>query len=200
MRSFWMALLLAAAPAAAQVALAQPVAEPPAAQRVVPGGRAGWVADGRGGCWVWAGGLEAGASNLTASWSAGCPQGPAEGTGRSVVEWQVRGQRREMIYEGRLASGKAAGPGRLDVTEDGELVSREVGEYHDDRLVRGRLELPRLGLVYEGGWHLGQPHGEGELRSGGEVFRGAWEMGCLRRGDAWISFTRPPEQCEGQAT
>ena len=193
-------LLLSAGLLLAPMAVAQPVAEPPVAQRLVPGGRAGWVADGKGGCWVWAGGIEAGATGIIASWSAGCPNGPAVGTGRSVVEWQVRGHRREMIYEGPLVAGKAEGRGQLDVTEDGELVSREIGTYRDDRLVQGRLELPRANLVFEGSWHLGQPHGPGELRVGGEVMRGNWENGCLQRKDSWVSFTRPAEQCEGQAT
>jgi hypothetical protein len=105
-----------------------------------------------------------------------------------------------MIYQGALRAGKAEGRGALDVTEDGELVSREVGTYHDDRLVQGRLELPRANLVFEGSWHLGQPHGPGELRVGGEVIQGNWENGCLQRKDSWVSFTRPAEQCEGQAT
>ncbi len=192
--------LLAACLLLAPAALAQPVGEPPAAERMVPGGRAGWVADGKGGCWVWAGGIEAGATGVTARWSGGCPRGPAEGAGRSVVEWQVRGHRREMIFDGPLVAGKAEGDGRLDVTEDGELVSRETGTYHDDRLVRGRLELPRANLVFEGSWRFGQPHGQGELRAGGEVIVGDWENGCLRRKDSWVSFTRPAEQCEGQPT
>jgi hypothetical protein len=193
-------LLFLTLPLLALPALAQPLAEPPAAERLVPGGRAGWVSDGKGGCWLWAGGLEAGSSDITGSWSGDCPNGPAEGTGRSVVRWQVAGRMREMIWEGPLQNGKAEGQGTLIVTEDGEVVSRERGRYHLDRLVQGRLELPRAGLVYEGGWDLGHPHGEGELRLNNEVIRGQWEHGCLRRKDAWISFTRSPDQCEGQAT
>ena len=200
MRRLLLATCLLLAPAMLDAAMAQPVGEPPAAERLVPGGRSGWVADGKGGCWLWAGGIEAGATGVTGSWSAGCPNGPAEGAGRSVVQWHVRGRQREMIYEGPLLRGKAEGKGRLDVTENGELVSREVGTYRDDRLVQGRLELPRANLVYEGAWNLGQPHGQGELRVGGQVISGLWENGCLHRGDSWVSFTRPAEQCEGQAT
>ena len=195
---FWLAVLLVGGTAA--TVSAQPVAPPPAAERWVPGGRAGWVADGQGGCWVWAGGLEAGSTDITANWSGACSKGPAEGGGRSVVQWQVAGRQREMIYQGVLQAGKAAGAGQLDVTEAGELVSRETGEYQNDWLVRGRLELPRAGLVYEGGWRLGQPHGQGELRAGGEVISGSWENGCLQYKGAWLAFTRPAEQCEGQAT
>ncbi len=193
-------LLLSACLLFAPVAFAQSLPEPPAAERLVPGGRAGWVADGHGGCWLWAGGIEAGATGIVGRWSGKCPGGPAEGSGHSTVAWQVRGQRREMIYDGPLHLGKAEGEGRLDVTANGELVSREVGTYHDDRLVQGRLELPRANLVYEGAWRLGQPHGQGELRVGDEVMSGMWENGCLRRGDSWVAFTRPAEQCEGQST
>ncbi len=196
MRRFWLLVL----PLLATAALAQPVGEPPQAQRMVAGGRAGWVADGRGGCWVWAGGIEFGSTGIAASWSGPCPNGPAEGTGRSIVDWQVNGRRRQMVYQGPLQGGKANGQGQLDVTEDGQLSSREVGEYRDDRLVRGRLELPRAGIIYDGGWWLGHPHGQGELRLGGEVVQGEWENGCIRHKGNWVSFTRPPEQCEGQAT
>jgi hypothetical protein len=158
------------------------------------------VADGKGGCWLWAGGLEAGSVGINGRWSGRCPNGPAEGNGRSVVSWQVAGRQREMVWEGPLHNGKAEGEGTLVVSEDGEVVSREHGRYHEDRLVQGRLELPRQGLVYEGGWNLGHPNGEGELRVGGEVIRGKWENGCLKRKNAWISFTRQPEQCEGEST
>jgi hypothetical protein len=193
-------LLLAACLLFAPAVVAQPVAQPPAAERLVPGGRAGWVADGKGGCWIWAGGIETGATDIIGRWSGGCPGGPAEGTGRSTVEWQVHAARREMVYEGPLHLGKAEGQGRLDVTENGELVSRETGTYHEDRLVQGRLELPRANLVFEGSWRFGQPHGQGELRVGSEVMSGIWENGCLQRNGSWVAFTRPAEQCEGQST
>lgn len=191
-----LALLLAlAAPA-----MAQPAPQPPAAELMVPGGRAGWVTDGKGGCWVWAGGIEAGATDLTASWTGACPNGPAEGTGRSTVRWRLDGQQREMVWNGPLHLGKAEGRGTLVVSADGEVQSREEGEYHDDRLVTGRLDLPRRGIVYEGGWRFSHPHGQGTLRAEGQVLTGQWENGCLRRKGRWHAFTRPVETCEGQNT
>ena len=198
MRAMLLPVLLAL-PAFAPATWAQGLPDPPAAERVVPGGRAGWVSDGHGGCWLWAGGLEAGASGIAGTWTGPCPNGPAEGEGRSVIGWQVGGRQRQMVWEGPLRGGKAEGRGSLVVSEDGQVITRETGEYRDDRLVNGRLEIPRTGLVYEGGWAMGQPNGQGELRLGGQVLRGAWENGCLKVKGRWVSFTRPPEQCEGQA-
>lgn len=187
-------LLLGAGPA-----LAQGRPEPPAAERLVPGGRAGWVTTAKG-CWLWAGGLERSSTDIAAEWSGACPNGPAEGTGRSVVRWRVGERQREMVWQGPLRNGKAEGRGTLVVTEDGQVQSRETGEYHEDRLVNGRLELPRQGIVYQGGWRLGHPDGPGELRAEGQVFRGNWENGCLLDKGRWIAFTRQPDQCQGQAT
>jgi hypothetical protein len=195
MRILALLLLALAAPA-----MAQPVPAPPAGEMLVPGGRAGWVTDGQGGCWVWAAGIEAGATGLTATWSAGCPRGPAEGSGRSVVRWQVAGQQLEMVWNGPLVAGKAEGRGTLVVTENGQLRSREEGEYRDDRLAQGRLEVPRHGIVYEGGWRFNHPHGQGTLRAEGQVISGVWEHGCLRRKGRLYSFTRAVESCEGQDT
>ncbi len=198
MRVFLLLSLALMLPAQAQTPPRLPA--PPAAEWVVPGGRAGWVSDGQGGCWLWAGGLGAGASSITGSWTGPCPNGPAEGEGRSVIRWQIGGQQHEMVWQGPLRAGKAEGRGTLVSTEDGEVVTLEQGEYHDDYLVNGRLEFMGSGLVYDGGWRQGHPQGEGTLRLEGQLIQGHWEHGCLRRKGRWIAFTRPPEQCEGQPT
>jgi hypothetical protein len=185
---------------AACLLLVAAAGEPPAAERVVPGGRAGWANDGAGGCWLWVGGIEAGASDVTARWSGPCPQGPAEGTARSEIRWRVGGQDRGMIYEGPLVQGKAEGRGKLSTTEAGQVIATEEGFYHDDHLVEGRLEMPRLGLVFEGRMRIGQPHGRGKLILQGQVFEGDWQNGCLEVNGRFIAFTRPAESCEGQNT
>jgi len=185
---------------AAALLLTSAAGEPPAAERVVPGGRAGWATDGKGGCWLWVGGIESGASDVTASWSGPCPEGPAEGTARSDIRWRVGGQDRGMIYEGPLVRGKAEGRGKLLTTEGGEVVGTEEGVYRDDHLVEGRLELPRHGLVFEGRMRVGQPHGHGRLTLNGRVFEGEWQNGCLEVQGRFIAFTRPAESCEGQNT
>lgn len=173
---------------------------PPEAERVVPGGRDGFVADGAGGCWLWVGGLGAGVEGVTGSWTGPCPEGPAEGEGRAVTTWREGGREKQMVYEGVLRRGKAEGTGRLSHYDDGELRVQEEGEYHEDRFVRGRFSVPAAGLVYEGGWFLSGPHGQGRLSIDGKVFEGKWELGCLRAGNAWIAFTRPPKSCDSPAT
>ena len=145
-------------------------------------------------------GLPKEAAGLTGSWTGPCPEGPAEGEGRAVTTWREDGREKQMVYEGPLRRGKAEGQGRLSHYEAGRLVVQEEGEYREDRFTRGRFTIPGAGLVYEGGWFLDGPHGEGRLSVGGRTFEGKWEMGCLDAGGAWIAFTRPPKSCEGSDT
>lgn len=105
-----------------------------------------------------------------------------------------------MVYEGTLRRGKAEGPGRLTHLENGEVRAIEQGEYRNDHFVQGRFEVPRAGLVYEGGWTIGGPDGPGRLQLRGETFEGNWERGCLRVKEGWISITRPAAECEGSPT
>ena len=105
-----------------------------------------------------------------------------------------------MVYDGPLRRGKAEGRGRLSHYEAGKLVVQEEGEYREDRFTGGVFTIPGADLVYEGGWFLDGPHGEGRLTLNGQVFEGKWEMGCLNTGRAWIAFTRPPRSCEGSNT
>jgi hypothetical protein len=173
---------------------------PPEAERMVPGGRSGFVDDGGRGCWIWVGGLPRNAAEAAARWSGTCPDGPAEGEGRSEITWREGDRARGMVFEGTLRRGKAEGHGVLSHFEDGQLAARETGEYRNDQFVQGRFELPRRGIVYEGAWGLGGPNGQGRLTLRGQVFEGQWEQGCLRVGPGWISLLRPAAECEGQPT
>ncbi len=173
---------------------------PPEAERAIPGGRDGFIADGAGGCWIWVGGISAAAEGMTGSWTGPCPDGPAEGEGRAVTTWRERGEEKQMIYEGALRRGKAEGRGRLSHYEAGQLRIQEEGEYREDRFTGGRFSIPGAGLVYEGGWFLNGPHGQGRLRVDGKVYEGKWELGCLDTGGAWIAFTRSPKSCRDSAT
>ncbi len=184
-------LLLLAWPALAQMPPA-----PPEEQRLVPGQRDGYLVDARKGCWVWTGGMRAGTTDLDVRWSGACPEGPAEGRGRAITSWREDGRLREMIFEGQLRNGKAEGHGTLAHMEDGEAVVLESGEYQEDYLVSGRIEIPAPGLVYEGGVQRGQPHGQGRLTVQGRSFEGDWQNGCLAlKGGNWVAFTRPAESC-----
>ncbi|MBX9700874.1 MAG: hypothetical protein K2X74_15660, partial [Acetobacteraceae bacterium] len=170
-------------------------------ERVVPGGRSGFADDGSGtGCWIWMGGIPRGATEIRARWSGACPEGPAEGTGRSEMTWREGGTPRAMVYEGTLVRGKAEGQGVLTHLEDGRTVVIERGEYRNDHFVQGRIEFLRNRIIYEGGWAPGGPHGRGRLETPGGVFDGVWERGCLRTKEGWLSFTRPAAECEGSAT
>ncbi|MDN3565636.1 hypothetical protein QWZ14_14810 [Paeniroseomonas aquatica] len=173
---------------------------PPEAELMEPGGRAGWVADPASGCWLWAGGIEPGATEVVAAWNGKCPEGPGEGTGRALVTWRSRGEVRRMDYLGDLVRGKNEGRGKLVISEGDQVVSEEEGLFQDDRLVDGRMALPRLRLEYEGKLRGGHPQGPGRLSVQGRVFEGDWVNGCLQQGDGWVAFTRPVESCAGQDT
>lgn len=182
--------------AAAALALGVAAGPPPEAERVVPGGRAGFTDDGGTGCWVWLGGMPRGAADIRARWSGDCPEGPAEGTGRSEMTWREGSRQRAMVYEGTLMRGKAEGQGTLTHLEAGRPTVIERGEYRNDHFVRGRIEFLRNGLVYEGGWSISGPQGPGRLELRGQVFEGNWEGGCLKTKEGWVAFTRPAEECE----
>lgn len=173
---------------------------PPESERMVPGGRAGFVSDGADGCWLWASGIRAGAEGLTASWTGPCPDGPAEGEGRAVVTWREGGVERFMIYEGALRRGKNDGAGRLTLRTGKQVRLVQEGTFRDDFFVAGRVEIPAAGIVYEGGWSIAHPNGRGRAVVNGRVIEGDWVNGCLRTPRGWLTFTRPPGECEGRDT
>ena len=184
LRLFALLLLCAAAP-------------PPENERFVPGGRAGFVADGAGGCWVWVGGISRDAETVIGTWTGSCPNGPAEGDGRVTVRWRENGQDHAMVYDGPVRRGQNEGQGRLQRITNGRIIATEDGIFRNDRFVSGRVEIPAAGIVYEGGWGVGGPAGQGRLDYSGRRFEGVWDSGCLREGEAWISFTRPVQECAG---
>jgi hypothetical protein len=173
---------------------------PPEDQRMVPGGRGGFVSDGGDGCWLWASGLGGNAVDVTARWSGPCPEGPAEGEGRAVVTWREGGNERAMIYEGRLVRGKNEGAGRLTITAGKQTRVIQEGQFRNDHFVSGRVEVPAAGIVYEGGWSIAHPNGRGRVVINGRVFEGAWVNGCLRTPRGWFAFTRPAQECNGLDT
>ncbi|MGG5810794.1 hypothetical protein [Falsiroseomonas sp. CW058] len=189
-------LLLLAGPA-----LAQPPPAPPGDRLLRPGGREGYVVDPSNGCWAWMSGFPREATDFAYRWTGACPEGGAEGPGRSSFAWREGGTRHEMVHEGTLRAGKAVGRGTLLNLEDDEVRVVETGDFVDDMLVSGRVEVPRLGIVYEGGVLRGRPHGHGRLTVGGRSFEGEWQLGCLGLpGGRWIGFGRPAESCEQQGS
>jgi hypothetical protein len=180
-------------------ALAQRPPAPPEGQLLRPGVREGYAVDPANGCWAWMSGMPANISELRYTWTGRCPEGRADGPGRSTLTWRENGVERQMIHEGTLERGKAVGRGTLAHMEDGEAVVLESGEFADDMLVQGRIEVPRAGLVYEGAVTRGQPNGRGRMTVQGRVFEGEWRLGCLEVAtDTWIAYGRPAESCRTQ--
>jgi hypothetical protein len=105
-----------------------------------------------------------------------------------------------MIFEGTLRGGKSEGKGRLTITAGKDVVAVQDGQFRNDLFVSGRVELPRAGIVYEGGWARAHPEGRGRLVVNGRVVEGQWRNGCLRMRGGWIAFTRPVQECEGTDT
>lgn len=193
-RLSWMIL-----PALAVLLAAAGEPAPPESERFVPGRRSGLVNDGAEGCWLWVGGISEGVRDMRASWTGGCTEGRASGKGRSEITWRDGDLARSMIYEGVLEGGRAEGQGRLTHTTNGRVVAVETGEYRNDRFVGGRFEVPGQ-VIYEGGWGLQGPQGQGRVVIQGRRFEGEWQAGCLRVQNNWVSFTRPPQDCEGAPT
>jgi len=183
----------------ASVALAQPAATPPPPGEAqtgasppqtdtLPLGQAGWIADARTGCRIWAISLQPG---LSALWSGGCEDGRA--TGEGVLQWSVAGRQTER-YEGSLVGGRPQGRGSY-TWADGEWY---VGDYLDGRRhgrgayffrsgslyvgdfvadLRTGLGIANLpdGTRYEGEWRGGQRYGRGVVtRPDGRRYSGEW--------------------------
>jgi hypothetical protein len=161
-----------------------------------PGRRAGLVNDGGSGCHVWVGGMTPDVEAMRATWTGQCADGRGDGKGRSVMSWRVAGQARSMVFDGILRAGRAEGRGRLTHHRGDAVIAIEDGEFRDDRFVSGRFEIPGQ-VVYEGGWGLQGPEGQGMATIQGRRFQGQWQGGCLREGNRWISFTRSARDCEG---
>jgi hypothetical protein len=180
----------------AGTAAAQRPPAPPEAQTLGPGRTEGFIVDREKGCWLWMSGMPAESQDMVVTWTGACPTGPADGEGRSVLTWRERGEPREMVFDGTLRGGKAQGRGRLAHFRDGEPLVLESGDYVDDHLVQGRIELPLPGVVYEGGVLRGRPNGPGRLTAQGRSFEGTWAQGCLQLpGGAWLAFNRSVESC-----
>lgn len=177
-------------------ALAQRAPAPPEGQHLRPGMREGFAVDDRNGCWAWMSGMPRTATEFSLRWTGTCPNGPAEGPGRSTFTWREGGTERQMVHEGTMQAGKAVGRGSLAHIDDGEPVVLETGDFADDMLVRGRIEVPRHGLVYEGEVRRGRPHGRGRLTLDGRQVEGEWQEGCLALpGGVWVAFGRSAESC-----
>jgi hypothetical protein len=170
------------------VALAQRPPAPPAEEALTER-RPGWVVDAATGCWVWHGAAVR-PDQVRASWSGGCPGGPAQGEGMLTL---IVGET-EAVFTGRLAGGRPHGPGAVQaggwrlagtfrdgraegageetVPDDGTFA----GTFRDGlRHGQGRFTWLN-GDWYDGGWVAGRRHGRGTMASadGSVRFEGQW--------------------------
>ena len=132
----------AAASAAAQTPLAGP-------------GQPGWSRTDEG-CFVW---NAKPSTDETVSWTGGCANGRASGTG--VRQWKS-GSTPGSRYSGTMVDGKEEGHGTLTYSN---------------------------GDQYDGEWQDGKPNGPGIFVTPTGVIRGKWKDGCFDDGvqRAWVA-------------
>ena len=105
------------------------------------------------------------------TWSGGCKNGFAEGTG--VLQFYLKDQPTSR-YEGVLGAGKREGKGTA-TTESG---AKYVGTFVNNELA-GEVEfISAKGDHYQGGWKNGKPEGRGKFKyADGIVYEGEFKEG-----------------------
>ncbi|MEM7190459.1 MAG: hypothetical protein AAF439_12680 [Pseudomonadota bacterium] len=113
----------------------------------------------------------------TVTWTGGCQDGLASGSGRLLRSYVVMGAPAEAGYEGWMQRGRAHGQGTT-LTPDGYLYEGDHigGIFAGHGILRDtRWE----GVwVYEGQFKAGYPDGNGRLESDDWVANGPWNSGC----------------------
>lgn len=109
----------------------------------------------------------------TISWSGGCANGFAEGSG--VLDWYNRGTLYQR-FEGRLAAGKKEGAGSLITYQP---VKSEMKSMFKDNQPHGRgVWVIETGQTVTGNFEKGQLIGDIEIKGpGAYLYRGAWLNG-----------------------
>ena len=148
-----------------------------------------WLRDPISGCGVWNSENE---ENVSISWSGGCQDGKASGSG--VLVWLENGK---IVgrFKGTMSNGKAQGYGKLDFeVDDGfahyegefrssEIHGRGVLEFPDKSRVEGDFSHDKMNgfikaTITEGGSYEGEvsnnmPHGKGlQITPEGEEYYG----------------------------
>jgi hypothetical protein len=129
------------------------------------------------GCHVWPLSSHPGAS---ASWTGGCVEGNASGSGTFVSRWAEMEDR----YTGDMRDGKANGHGSA-VFAGG---NKYEGEWRDGGANGQGALVFASGDRYEGNWHDGKANGQGTLlRPDGSRYEGEWTNN-LRSGHGVIKM------------
>ncbi len=170
----------------------------------------GWIVDGKTGCRI---------RNPTpqpresVTWSGGCPNGAAEGTG--VLQWFDDGRPTDR-YEGEMRDGWENGRGIATSTM---IADRYDGEWREgwrhgrgiydfasgDRYEGDWFEGSRTGrgtmvwadgARYEGEWLDSKPNGQGVYADAADaVFSGTWAAGCFRDGSRKLAVGTTRADC-----
>ena len=158
-----------------------------------------WIDDPISGCALWT--HVAPTSGEVPSWSGGCEQGRADGTG--VLSWYRR-QQLWGRYAGRMQAGRAVGLGELWIQADaaepgsydhyrgsfarGRLNGHSVLDRHNGDHFEGRFEdgviqgygsyVAAGGDRYDGEFRDGEPDGQGySVSAQGEHYHGGFKAG-----------------------
>jgi len=158
-----------------------------------------WLQDPITNCSLWTH-QRPGADEM-ASWSGGCEQGRASGSG--VLSW-FREQRLWGRYQGNMVAGKVSGYGDLWLYENSDdgagydhytgmfeggglsgqvVLERSNGDRFEGGMRDGRMEgygiyVAANGDRYDGEFHLGLPEGQGySVSAAGEHYRGHFRAG-----------------------
>lgn len=112
-----------------------------------------WARDRQTGCEIWHGHPNPPAG-MTITWTGACEDGKGAGTG--VFDAVVDG-RSVARYEGRVAKGRATGPGSFT----NEAGDKYVGEFRNGRFEGDGVLMLTDGMRYEGEFKRGAMHGKG---------------------------------------
>ena len=125
----------------------------------------------------------------TVTWSGGCIDGQASGSGRLV--W--RGSYGQDTYVGQYQGGKRHGRGIFKWFSG----ARYEGEWRNGRRNGRGTEAWSDGSRYVGDYKNGKPHGYGTYTaSDGRVFQGIWSYGCFgERYGQWATIGTTAESC-----
>lgn len=149
----------------------QPIARP---------GRAGWVNDGKGGCYVWTDSYE---SDYKSLWFGECSNGLASGEG--TQKWVDDSGEVTSTYIGGMQDGRREGQGVLKYASG----TRVEGPFVNGKLTGYGIFVSKKGDRYEGQFINDEANGNGKATfKGGEIYDGKWKDGCfVKNKNVWIA-------------
>lgn len=146
----------------------------------------GWAVDPRTGCKAWD---ESPKPGWQMTWSGGCVNGLAEGSG--TLQWTAGGKMLSR-YVGGYRAGKMNGQGVYSWVSG----NRYEGEFANDNFNGHGVMIFANGDRFEGLWKDDKANGQGtKTTADGKVYSGTWTNGCFRQGDRWATVGATAKQC-----